>query len=266
MEAPHSLEFDQQNCTSSAQALGTSPEACAFDQPSSQNTFQAFIFGQTQSDTQSSISSPHQTFAFGNVPSSDDAGQSSVLPFSSDGTRIVSGSRDSTIKAWDNFSGQAIHTLAAGYDNGYKSRYIFFYGTLRISGRNYERISNQPDIEYVGQFKTKSKYSLIGLKSGSFPYASEYSFDNYSKVNIVGDLYEIKRNKEAFLKHIDELEYNYSRKFAVLNVNGNDIKSYIYLLANPDLIRDIEPNIVPNGRQRFVYIDSGDWIGWTSKK
>jgi gamma-glutamylcyclotransferase (GGCT)/AIG2-like uncharacterized protein YtfP len=139
---------------------------------------------------------------------------------------------------------------------------IFFYGTLRKSGTNYGRLANNPDINYVGKFKTENKYSFIGLKSGSFPYASEESFSDVEKVNVVGELYEIMRNKREFIQNIDKLEYNYSRQFVNIIMNGKKVKSYIYLLTNPELIKEIEPNISPNGRQRFVYIDSGDWINW----
>jgi len=144
----------------------------------------------------------------------------------------------------------------------YKNKYIFFYGTLRKNGTNYGRIDNNPDIKYIGKFKTENKYSFIGLKSGSFPYASEDSFSDVEKVNVVGELYEIMRNKREFIQNIDKLEYNYSRQFANIIMNGKKVKSYIYLLTNPELIKEIEPNISPNGRQRFVYIDSGDWINW----
>lgn len=150
--------------------------------------------------------------------------------------------------------------------NRHINRYIFFYGTLRKAGTNYERVASVPDIEYIGQFKTEDKYSFIGLKSGSFPYVTEHSFDNFDKVNVVGDLYEIKQNKEAFLQNIDQLEYKYSRKFVTINMNGKKITSYIYLLTNTDMIRDVEPNITPYGKQRFVYIESGDWIQWKSIK
>ena len=35
--------------------------------------------------------------------------------------------------------------------------YIFFYGTLRKNGTNYGRIDNNPDIKYIGKFKTDSE-------------------------------------------------------------------------------------------------------------
>lgn len=135
--------------------------------------------------------------------------------------------------------------------------YIFFYGTLCKNGINHGRIANCEDITYIGRCKTQNKYSFIGLSSGAFPYASEYSFGNYEKVNIDGELYEITQNKDLFLLGIDLLEYNYIRDVATINMNGIIVTSYIYLLTDPDLIRDIEPNIRPNGKGRFVYIADG---------
>jgi len=137
--------------------------------------------------------------------------------------------------------------------------YIFFYGTLCKNGVNHSRIANCADIRYIGRYTTENKYSFLGLSSGAFPYASEYSFGNYGKVNIDGELYEITQNKDLFLHNIDQLEYNYTRHIASINMNGIIVDSYIYLLTDPELIRDIEPNIRPNGKGRFVYIDDGVW-------
>lgn len=140
--------------------------------------------------------------------------------------------------------------------------YIFFYGTLRKSGSNYSVIESSTEIEYLGQYKTEHTYSFIGLISGSFPYATEYEFPNYQKIQIVGDLYKICEDGNTFLTQIDKLEYNYTRQSIPILVNGKKIKAYIYVLTNLDFLHEIENHIIPHGRRRFVYIDSGDWIHW----
>jgi gamma-glutamylcyclotransferase (GGCT)/AIG2-like uncharacterized protein YtfP len=144
--------------------------------------------------------------------------------------------------------------------------YIFFYGTLRKMETNYSRIANNFDIEYLGQFKTEDTYSFIGLHSGSFPYATKYTFENFEKVPIIGDLYKINKNKEEFLTNIDMLEYNYRRETTTIYENGKQIISYIYLLSDIELLKEIESNIYPKGRNRFLYIESGDWVDWKKKK
>ncbi len=140
--------------------------------------------------------------------------------------------------------------------------YIFFYGTLRKSGTNYSTIESSTEIEYLGQYKTEHTYSFIGLTSGSFPYATEYTFPNSQKIQIVGDLYKIHENVDAFLTQIDKLEYNYTRQSTSILVDGKKIKAYIYVLTNLDFLHEIETHILSHERKRFVYIDSGDWIHW----
>jgi gamma-glutamylcyclotransferase (GGCT)/AIG2-like uncharacterized protein YtfP len=150
---------------------------------------------------------------------------------------------------------------------GYVNKYIFFYGTIRKTGTNYSRIENNKDITFIGTAKTKDKYSFVGLASGSYPYVTDYKFDGFEETQIEGDLYEIKRNKNEFLKNIDKLEYNYERRIVhVLKNNREPVKAYMYFLTNIDMIKEIEPNMEEKGRKRFVYIKSGDWIKWKNNK
>jgi len=83
-----------------------------------------------------------------------------------------------------------------------ENQYIFVYGSLREGGKNYNKISNEPNLRKIGCGITEYKYSFIGTMSDAYPYASRYLFDGVDKVNIIGELYEVLT--PSYLEHYDQ--------------------------------------------------------------
>ena len=138
------------------------------------------------------------------------------------------------------------------------TQYIFFYGSLREGGTNYNKIHKNPDMIRIGYGITEDKYSFIGAMSGAYPYASHYVFDDVDKVNIIGEIYEIKT--QSCLQYLDKLEYNYNREIVSVIVDEKQYNAYMYILQDKELIVGVKENIYPNGKKRFYNITTGDWF------
>jgi gamma-glutamylcyclotransferase (GGCT)/AIG2-like uncharacterized protein YtfP len=135
---------------------------------------------------------------------------------------------------------------------------IFVYGTLRKKGHNHHILSSFPNIQYLGQGTTKDPYTLIGLTSGSYPYAFPSPIQGIPQIPISGEVYSIPKDQ---LQHLDAFEYNYTRTTTAIQLNNTTIQAYIYILANPTFIGEIEQN----RNNRFTPIISGDWIAHLNK-
>ena len=130
---------------------------------------------------------------------------------------------------------------------------IFVYGTLRKEGHNHHILTSFPDLQYLGQGITKDSFTMVALTSGSYPYVFPSPIQGYQQVPIIGEVYLFPPNH---LHQLDAFEYNYTRTTTTIQLNNANIQAYIYILANPKYIEDIETN----KKQRFQPIPSGDWI------
>jgi gamma-glutamylcyclotransferase (GGCT)/AIG2-like uncharacterized protein YtfP len=137
-------------------------------------------------------------------------------------------------------------------------QYIFFYGSLRDGGTNYNKIHKDPNLIKIGYGITEDTYSFIGAMSGVYPYASHYLFDNVDKVNIIGEMYEVIT--PAYLHDLDKLEYNYNREIVSVIVDGEKYNSNMYILQDKELLIGVNENLYPNGKKRFYNITTGDWF------
>ncbi len=116
----------------------------------------------------------------------------------------------------------------------------------------------------MGEFETKKKYYMIGLKSGAYPYVTKEKVSEEANVsNIRGEMYEINRK---FLKDLDILEgspINYIRRLDDFNdlVTKKKKKAFIYMLENKELIDGIHASF----GKRFVNINDGDWLSYVQR-
>lgn len=137
-------------------------------------------------------------------------------------------------------------------------QYVFFYGSLREGGINYNIINIDPNLVKIGNGITENKYSFIGTMSGVYPYASHYLFDEVDKVNIIGEIYEVIT--QSYFHNLDTLEYNYTREIVSVIVDGKTYNTNMYVLEDKELIIGVKQNLYPNGKKRFYNITTGDWF------
>jgi gamma-glutamylcyclotransferase (GGCT)/AIG2-like uncharacterized protein YtfP len=126
---------------------------------------------------------------------------------------------------------------------------LFVYGTLRYPLFNNWRLDNDT---YIGKYKTKDTYYMVGQISKSFPFVSCHQiFPDTIPTQIMGELYEVS---PASLHSLDKLEGHpvcYERQTVVLD-NGES--AYMYLLESQEHIAEIRAS------SSFVPIVSGDWV------
>jgi len=133
--------------------------------------------------------------------------------------------------------------------------YIFFYGSLRKNEFNYNKIKNNNVITYLGRGITNKKFSFIMEKNTKWlPFITEKIYNNYKKIPIIGDLYEINNNisifdKIKFFYYLDNFEYRYNRKIVEI-IYDNELKyAYIYI---------IKDYYIAEVKNKF-YIQNGDY-------
>jgi gamma-glutamylcyclotransferase (GGCT)/AIG2-like uncharacterized protein YtfP len=138
------------------------------------------------------------------------------------------------------------------------SQYVFFYGSLREGGTNHSKLQNEPNIRKIGNGVTEDKYSFLGAMSGAYPYASHYVFEDVAKVNILGEVYEIRA--QSLLQYFDAFEYNYVREIVSVIVDGKKYHANMYVVQDKELLDGVKQNLYPNGNKRFYNISTGDWF------
>lgn len=139
-----------------------------------------------------------------------------------------------------------------------KTSYIFFYGSLRKNELNYNKIKNSNIIKYIGNGITKKRFSFIMEKYTKWlPFISEKKYDNYEKIQIIGDLYKINDNislfdKIKFFYKMNMFEYRYNRKIVEIICNNESKYAYIYIMKD---------NYMSEIKNKF-YIQNGDYSNY----
>ena len=125
--------------------------------------------------------------------------------------------------------------------------YIFVYGSLR------HRLHNNwllDDDTYIGMYKTKEAYYMVGPISKAYPYCSkEQIFQATTPSQITGEVYDIS---PTTLRKLDALEgTSYVRQ--TIEIEDN-ILADMYLLENDTLIQELRSS------GKFIAVPHGDWI------
>ena len=133
--------------------------------------------------------------------------------------------------------------------------YIFVYGSLRKGLANSYKLA---DAGYMGLYKTKDKYAMVGLRSKAYPYVIEKELCEIEPVYITGELYKIDEDILAELDILEGHPHEYTRK-RIPVTNGKYVyHAYMYIIENPDTITGILSGI----GKRFVVLKDGDWINF----
>ncbi len=140
---------------------------------------------------------------------------------------------------------------------------LFVYGSLRKGKPNHRLLVKSPlgEATYKGLYKTVSRYYMVGLKSGAYPYVMDIPPHTSMKpIEIVGEVYEVD---EECLRVIDQLEghpEHYRRiTVSVREAEGEEVINAAMYILTDNSIKTYIQRAMESGWTRFIPVPSGDW-------
>ena len=131
-------------------------------------------------------------------------------------------------------------------------KHIFVYGTLRKGQVNHYLLADM-GASYVGDFATAKAYYMVGLRSLAYPYVIE---DYMGKSGpVYGEVYSISEEGIAFLDRLEGHPHNYIREEVDLVNRDGELKAYMYILRNKELIDAVKKGL----GGRFLAVEGNDW-------
>lgn len=129
---------------------------------------------------------------------------------------------------------------------------LFVYGSLRKGHHNHQRLSSSA---FLGTFRTREPYMMIGLRSRAYPYA----YPDETGGPVAGELYSVSAETIAFLDRMEGHPTVYCRTLVALD--SWDGPAEMYVLVESKIKKTLQ-NYGTMSR-RFVHIPSGDWADFT---
>ena len=132
-------------------------------------------------------------------------------------------------------------------------KHIFVYGTLRRGQVNHYLLRDM-GASYVGDFMTAKAYYMVGLRSLAYPYVIE-DYMGVDSGPVYGEVYSISEEGIAFLDRLEGHPHNYIREEVDLVNRDGELKAYMYILRNKELIDAVKKGL----GGRFLAVEGNDW-------
>jgi gamma-glutamylcyclotransferase (GGCT)/AIG2-like uncharacterized protein YtfP len=136
---------------------------------------------------------------------------------------------------------------------------LFVYGSLRHEMFSHWRLDNDT---YLGLYKTKEMYYMVGQISKSYPFVSrDQIFPETLPCQIVGEVYDVSPTTLAVLDLLEDHPNKYVRQLVTIVLDNDtddtdetNTSAFIYLLESEERKKEMQNS------SRFVPIKDGDWV------